>query len=58
MDHDTNVIGALVVALGDRIRDATEEAAGMGGALPGGARLAARVGGRADDRHARRAGCG
>jgi DNA-binding MarR family transcriptional regulator len=34
MDHDLNVIGALVVALGDRIRDATEEASGMGGALP------------------------
>jgi DNA-binding MarR family transcriptional regulator len=34
MDHDMNVIGALVVMLGDRIRDATEEASGMGGALP------------------------
>jgi DNA-binding MarR family transcriptional regulator len=34
MDHDLNVIGALVVVLGDRIRDATEEASGMGGALP------------------------
>jgi DNA-binding MarR family transcriptional regulator len=34
MDHDRNVVGALVVALGDRIRDATEEAAGMSGALP------------------------
>jgi DNA-binding MarR family transcriptional regulator len=34
MDHDLNVVGALVVALGDRLRDATEEATGMGGALP------------------------
>jgi DNA-binding MarR family transcriptional regulator len=34
MDHDLNVIGALVVALGDRIRDSTEAASGMGGALP------------------------
>ena len=34
MDHDTNVVGALVVALGDRIRDATEDAADMRGALP------------------------
>jgi DNA-binding MarR family transcriptional regulator len=34
MDHDLNVAGALVVVLGDRIRDATEEASGMGGALP------------------------
>src|SRR5215207_8181777 len=34
MDHDRNVVGALVVALGDRIRDATEDAAGMSGALP------------------------
>jgi DNA-binding MarR family transcriptional regulator len=34
MDHDLNVVGALVVALGDRMRDATEEAAGMSGALP------------------------
>jgi DNA-binding MarR family transcriptional regulator len=34
MDHDLNVVGALAVALGDRIRDATEEAAGMSGALP------------------------
>jgi len=34
MDHDLNVVGALVVVLGDRIRDATEEASGMGGALP------------------------
>jgi MarR family transcriptional repressor of emrRAB len=34
MDHDLNVIGALAVVLGDRIRDATEEASGMGGAFP------------------------
>jgi DNA-binding MarR family transcriptional regulator len=34
MDHDLNVAGALVVALGDRLRDATEEAAGMSGPLP------------------------
>jgi DNA-binding MarR family transcriptional regulator len=34
MDHDLNVIGALAVVLGDRIRDATEDASGMGGALP------------------------
>ena len=34
MDHDLNVVGALVVALGDRLRDATEEAAGMSGPLP------------------------
>jgi MarR family transcriptional repressor of emrRAB len=34
MDHDHNVIGALVVVLGDRIREATEEAAGMRGAFP------------------------
>jgi DNA-binding MarR family transcriptional regulator len=34
MNHDLNVVGALVVALGDRLRDATEEAAGMGGPLP------------------------
>jgi MarR family transcriptional regulator, negative regulator of the multidrug operon emrRAB len=34
MDHDLNVIGALVLSLGDRIRDATEEATGMAGALP------------------------
>jgi DNA-binding MarR family transcriptional regulator len=34
MEHDQNVVGALVVALGDRIRDATEDAAGMSGALP------------------------
>jgi MarR family transcriptional regulator, negative regulator of the multidrug operon emrRAB len=34
MDHDLNVIGALTVVLGDRLRDATEEASGMGGALP------------------------
>jgi DNA-binding MarR family transcriptional regulator len=34
MDHDLNVIGALVVALGDRITDATEAATGMGGGRP------------------------
>jgi DNA-binding MarR family transcriptional regulator len=34
MDHDLNVIGALAVVLGDRIRDATEDASGMRGALP------------------------
>ncbi len=34
MDHDTNVVGAMVVALGDRLRDATEAAAGMTGPLP------------------------
>jgi DNA-binding MarR family transcriptional regulator len=34
MDHDLNVIGALTVVLGDRLRDATEEASGMRGALP------------------------
>ena len=34
MDHDLNVVGALAVALGDRIRDATEEAAGMVGPMP------------------------
>jgi DNA-binding MarR family transcriptional regulator len=34
MDHDLNVVGALVVALGDRLRDATEDAAGMTGQLP------------------------
>jgi DNA-binding MarR family transcriptional regulator len=34
MDHDLNVVGALVVALGDRMRDATEEAARMSGPLP------------------------
>ncbi len=34
MDHDLNVVGALVVALGDRLRDATEDAAGMSGPLP------------------------
>ena len=34
MDHDLNVVGALVVALGDRMRDAAEDAAGMGGAFP------------------------
>jgi len=34
VDHDLNVVGALAVALGDRIRDATEEAAGMVGPMP------------------------
>ena len=34
VDHDTNVAGALVVALGDRMRDAVEDAAGMAGAGP------------------------
>jgi DNA-binding MarR family transcriptional regulator len=34
MDHEHNVAGALVIALGDRLRDATEDAAGMGGPLP------------------------
>ena len=29
-----NVVGAMIVALGDRIRDATEDAAAMSGALP------------------------
>jgi DNA-binding MarR family transcriptional regulator len=34
MDHDLNVVGAMAVALGDRIRDATEAATGMGGGRP------------------------
>jgi DNA-binding MarR family transcriptional regulator len=34
VDHDLNVVGALLVALGDGMRDAAEEAAGMGGAFP------------------------
>jgi DNA-binding MarR family transcriptional regulator len=34
MDHDLNVVGAMVVAVGDRLRDATETAAGMTGPLP------------------------
>jgi DNA-binding MarR family transcriptional regulator len=34
VDHELNVIGAFVLALGDRMRDATEEAAGIGGSLP------------------------
>ena len=34
MDHDTNVVGAMIVALGDRMRDATEDAAAMSGPLP------------------------
>ena len=58
MDHDLNVVGAMVVALGDRIRDATEDAAGMSGRDAGGARrrcASGRAGGRS-----RRwpAGCG
>jgi DNA-binding MarR family transcriptional regulator len=32
--HHVNVVGALAVALGDRVREATEAAAGMPGALP------------------------
>ena len=32
--HDVNVVGALAVALGDRLREATEAAVGMSGALP------------------------
>src|SRR4051812_50099282 len=31
---EENVVGALVVAIGDRLRDATQEAAGLRGALP------------------------
>ena len=31
---DANVVGAMVLALGDRMRDATEQAAGLGGAVP------------------------
>jgi DNA-binding MarR family transcriptional regulator len=34
MDHDLNVAGALALALGDRLRDVTEDAAGMSGPLP------------------------
>jgi DNA-binding MarR family transcriptional regulator len=34
VDHDLNVVGALAVALADRIRDATEAASGMSGPLP------------------------
>jgi MarR family transcriptional repressor of emrRAB len=34
VDHDLNVVGALVVAMGDRLRDAVEDAAGMTGAGP------------------------
>ena len=34
VDHDLNVVGALLVALGDRMRDATEDAAGLRGAFP------------------------
>jgi DNA-binding MarR family transcriptional regulator len=32
--HDVNVVGAMALALGDRIRAATEAAAGTTGALP------------------------
>jgi MarR family transcriptional regulator for hemolysin len=31
---DANAVGALALALGDRLRDATEQAAGLAGALP------------------------
>jgi MarR family transcriptional repressor of emrRAB len=31
---EENVVGALVLAVGDRLRDETERAAGLGGALP------------------------
>jgi DNA-binding MarR family transcriptional regulator len=34
VDHNLNVSGAVVVALGDRMRDAVEAAAGMTGAGP------------------------
>ena len=34
VDHDLNVSGAAVVAVGDRLRDAVEAAAGMSGAGP------------------------
>ena len=34
VDHDLNVAGALIVAVGDRMRDAVEDAAGMTGAGP------------------------
>lgn len=34
MDHDGNVVGAAVVLLGDRLRDAVEAAGGHGGARP------------------------
>lgn len=34
MDHDTNVVGAAVVLLGDRLRDAVETAGGHVGARP------------------------
>jgi DNA-binding MarR family transcriptional regulator len=50
MEHDLNVVGALAVALGDRIRDATEAAAGMGGPLPAAlAALQQWAGGRSVD---------
>ena len=32
---EENVVGALVLAVGDRLRDATQEAAGRSGAVPG-----------------------
>ena len=32
--HDENVVGAMGLVLGDRLRAATEEAAGLAGALP------------------------
>ena len=32
--HEENVVGALSLVLGDRLRAATEEAAGLAGALP------------------------
>jgi DNA-binding MarR family transcriptional regulator len=33
-DQTTNVIGAMTIALGDRLREATEEAAGMPASFP------------------------
>ena len=53
VDHDLNVVGALVVALGDRMRDATEDAAGMGGAFPAALVALHEWAGGRDDRHAR-----
>ena len=52
--HDVNVVGALAVALGDRMRDATEDGGRHARRAPGGTRLPARVGGRAHGRHAGR----
>ena len=50
VDHDLNVSGALLVALGDRMRDAVEEAAGMTGAGPAAlAALHVWAGGRSID---------